>query len=339
MLSKFEILFFGDQSPYKGTVFKWFRQFMSGARMLEDDVRWGRMATTVTPEQICRVESLIKKDPKMTYADIQNFMKVSSGSLTRILHDCLGIRKHCARWVLHNLSEKQKRGRVDWCTHMLRKFDRGRSPRVWDTVTGDETWVYQYDPETKQQSTVWVYQAESPPVKLKRIRRASKQMLGCFFANFGHVATIPPEDRKTVTADWYVNHCLPKVFQAWCKRHPRTGVRGLLLSHDNARAHTVAVTLDFLAANDVQLVTHPPYSPDLAPCDWFLFLSAKRQLKGKQFQNAEDAQAFFEGFILDIPQSTWSGVIDNWLRVWSNVYKLRGVSSKNWSRQSGCKYC
>ena len=76
--------------------------------------------------------------------------------------------------------------------------------------------------------------------------------------------------------------------------------------------HTASVTLDFLATNDVQLVTHPPYSPDLAPCDWFLFPSVKRQLKGEQFQDAKDAQAFIEGVILDIPQSTWSGVIDSW---------------------------
>ena len=90
-------------------------------------------------------------------------------------------------------------------------------------------------------------------------------MIACFFAKFGHVATIPLEDRKTVMADWYVNHCMPKVFQAWCTRRTQTGVRGLLLHHDNASAHSAAVTLDFLAASNVQLVTHPQYSPDLAP--------------------------------------------------------------------------
>ena len=145
---------FGDQSSSKATVFRWFRQFMSGARTLEDDDRCGRMATTVTPENVSVVESLIKKEPKATYAKIQDIMKISSGSLTRILDDCLGVRKRCARWVLHNLSEEQKRGRVGWCTHVLRKLDGGRSPRIWDIVTGDETWVYQYDPETKQHSTV-----------------------------------------------------------------------------------------------------------------------------------------------------------------------------------------
>ena len=92
-------------------------------------------------------------------------------------------------------------------------------------------------------------------------------MIACFFAKLGHVATIPLEDRKTVTADWNVNRCFPKIFLAWCKWRPRTGVRGLLLHYDNARAHTAAVTVDFLAASDVQLVTHPSYSPDLALCD------------------------------------------------------------------------
>ena len=59
----------------------------------------------------------------MTYAEIPDAMKISSGRLICILHNCLGIRKRCARWVPHNLSEEQKRGRADWCTHMLRQID------------------------------------------------------------------------------------------------------------------------------------------------------------------------------------------------------------------------
>ena len=140
----------GDQSPSEATIFRWFKQFMSGARTLEDDDRCGRMAMTVTQEDVSWVVSLNKRDPKMTYAEIQDIMKISSGSLTRILD----VRKCCTRWVLHNLSEEQKQGRDDWCTHMLRKFDRGRCPYVWHIETGDGTWAYQYDPETKQQSAV-----------------------------------------------------------------------------------------------------------------------------------------------------------------------------------------
>ena len=50
---------------------------MSGARTLEDDDRCGRLATAVTPENVSRVESLIKKNPKMAYTEIQDIMKIS----------------------------------------------------------------------------------------------------------------------------------------------------------------------------------------------------------------------------------------------------------------------
>ena len=94
-------------------------------------------------------------------------MKISLGSLTHILHDCLGSRKRCARWVPHNLSDEQKQGRADWYTHVLRKFDGGRSPQVWVIVTVDETCAYPYDPEIKQQSEVWVFPDKNPPIQKK----------------------------------------------------------------------------------------------------------------------------------------------------------------------------
>ena len=115
--------------------------------------------------------------------------------------------------------KSRSRGRVDWCTHMLRKFDGGRSPRVWDIVIGDETWEYQYDPETKQQLEVWTFPDENPPVKIKRNRSACKEMLACFFAKIDHVITIPLEDRQTLTADWYASHC--------CLKSSRHGVSGV----------------------------------------------------------------------------------------------------------------
>nr|KAG5702476.1 hypothetical protein BaRGS_015108 [Batillaria attramentaria] len=47
-------------------------------------------------------------------------------------------------------------------------------------------------------------------------------MIAVFFAKSGHVATVPLLERKTVNAEWYINTCLPKVFEAWSARRPRT---------------------------------------------------------------------------------------------------------------------
>ncbi len=178
---------------------------------------------------------------------------------------------------------------------MLKKFDGGQSKRVWDIVTGDETWIYQYDPETKRQSSVWVFPGDTAPQKVKRARSVGKQMIATFFSRSGHVSTVALEGQRTVNAEWYTTVCLPEVFAVIENKKPGHGLRGLMLHHDNASAHTAATTLDFLATRGVQLVTHPPYSPDLAPCDFYLFPKIKERLRGKRFDSAEDAVTALPG--------------------------------------------
>jgi transposase len=53
-----------------------------------------------------------------------------------------------------------------------------------------------------------------------------------------------------------------------------------LLHHDNVAAHTSLKTADFVTNNNMVIVPHPPYSPDLAPCDFTLFPKLKMKLKG-----------------------------------------------------------
>ena len=67
-------------------------------------------------------------------------------------------------------------------------------------------------------------------------------MVASFFSMEAHVATIPLVERRTVNAEWYAGVCLPQVFQEGSEKHPRSGLRGLLLHHDNASANTSAVT-------------------------------------------------------------------------------------------------
>ncbi|GBP61817.1 hypothetical protein EVAR_97259_1 [Eumeta japonica] len=46
-----------------------------------------------------------------------------------------------------------------------KKYNHGGSKAVRDIDTGDESWIYAYDPETRQQSTLWVFQDEPNPTK------------------------------------------------------------------------------------------------------------------------------------------------------------------------------
>ena len=93
---------------------------------------------------------------------------------------------------------------------MLKRFVDGTSRAVSDILTGDETWIYHYDPETKRQSKEWVEEGEPPPTKVRRARSVGKQMWTIFFISSGFAAAVSLEDRKTVTADWYTTVCPPQ---------------------------------------------------------------------------------------------------------------------------------
>jgi hypothetical protein len=60
------------------------------------------------------------------------------------------------------------------------------------------------------------------------------------------------------------------------------------LLHDNAPSHSALVVKIFLVKHSIVEISHPPYSRDLAPTDYFLFPTVKTALKGKRFQDVED---------------------------------------------------
>jgi len=63
-----------------------------------------------------------------------------------------------------------------------------------------------------------------------------------------------------------------------------------MLHHDNASAHASLLIRSYLAKHQTSVVPHPPYSPDLAPADFFLFPKLKTTLKGCRFQTTEEIQ-------------------------------------------------
>ena len=146
---------FGDEAPSRTTIYDWFAEFRRGWRCLEDDPCSGRPAEATTSVQVTAVQRLVEEDGRVTVLQIAEEVGIASGSVSSILHKSLGLRKHM-------LTEEQKQKRVHWCHFMLDKFDGGRSNAVWDITSGDKTWVYCFDPETKQQSEQWIAVGQRP---------------------------------------------------------------------------------------------------------------------------------------------------------------------------------
>ncbi|UYV80850.1 hypothetical protein LAZ67_19001985 [Cordylochernes scorpioides] len=60
------------------------------------------------------------------------------------------------------------------------------------------------------------------------------------------------------------------------------------LLHDDAPAHRAIIVQDYLAKHSVSVLPHPPYSADIAPCDFFFFPKLKMTLKGRRFSSSSE---------------------------------------------------
>ena len=100
-----------------------------------------------------------------------------------------------------------------------------------------------------------------------------------------------------------------------------TNRKGVVFHHDNARPHTSLVTRQKLLELGWDVLPHPPYSPDLALFDYFLFRSLQNFLTGKNFNTDDDIksyliqffanknQKFYERGIMMLPER-WQKIID-----------------------------
>ena len=63
---------------------------------------------------------------------------------------------------------------------ILLKIEADEDRFFYRIITEDETWVYQYDPETKQQSKQWLPRGSSSPIKFKSERSVKKVIATVF---------------------------------------------------------------------------------------------------------------------------------------------------------------
>ena len=83
---------------------------------------------------------------------------------------------------------------------------------------------------------------------------------------------------ETLDNEKYINFCLGPAIKEVIKQRPSSGTRSIKLLQDNVRPHVHSNVYNFLQSNGIQIIDHPPYSPDLAPCDYWLFDYIKQRL-------------------------------------------------------------
>lgn len=314
---------FGDTTMSKRTCFRWHRLFKNGRESCELEGGEGAPVTALTEETINTAGVMIRTDPRLTVRQLARMLDISIGSVHTILHDHLHMSRVCARWIPRLLTPEQKRNRVEVCEHWM-SCVRKKGAAWWKSIiTADESWIYCYDPEMKQQSTQWVGKGEPPPKKARVQKSAAKALVITFFDYRGMVYTHTVPQGQTVTAAYYITVLKQLMKDHIPKKRPDL-VKKWKLHHDNARPHVAHAVTEFLAQKNVKTVPHPPYSPDLAPNDFFLYPTAKKDLKGRRFLDSATAVKALEAILKRISSDGFEHVFKAWQKRWAKCVRLQG---------------
>lgn len=313
---------YGEDCVSDKSVRKWSARFREGRESLNDDPRPGQANTVITAELIDKVNDLVRNDRRIRIRILAGMIEASVGTVWTIVHDRLGYRKVCAQWVPKMLSEPQKELRMGLALQHLFRYheDPAFLERI---VAGDESWCHYFEPETKRDSMQWKHASSPPPTKFKSVPSAGKVMLTVFFDIRGPVHIEFLEHRKTINSEVYCE-TLRSLRRSIKSKRPGLLTEGVILLHDNARPHVSRVTSSELAKFKWEQLEHPPYSPDLSPCDFHLFGPLKKHLKGKRFNSDDELKDTVEDWLLSQPQTFWEQGILRLVKQWDSCIAASG---------------
>ena len=114
--------------------------------------RRGRPVSMATETVKQQIKQRIRDYRRVTIDEIAVAFNMNHGSAYNIVHNDLGYRKVCSRWVPRQLSVDHKQARQTICQEHLDRHACEGDAFLHRIVTGDESWVYHYEPESKRQS-------------------------------------------------------------------------------------------------------------------------------------------------------------------------------------------
>ena len=142
---------------------------------------------------------MIEQDARLSVKDIASCTGISEGSVQTILKKRLDLRKVCARWVPHLLTEEQKTQRLKSARELLKTYKGCNSWVISNLLTSDETWVHMLEQQRSADNKQWMRKDKKRPCIAKRTIISKTMLYAIFFNSSGPVVQVSCPSGHTVT--------------------------------------------------------------------------------------------------------------------------------------------
>lgn len=302
---------FGKDTVGQRTCYDWRSKFQSGDLSIQDKPRTGRPSNLDDHA----LQSLVEGDPKLTVDDMAQLLGASHGTIVNHLEQIGKLYKH-GKWIPHELTNFDRQRRFDACLQNLANYRT--AAHLANLVTGDEKWVLYYNAALRGQ---WRSKDEAVEPTPKAPLMQKKVLLSVWWDIRGVVLFELLPTGTTVDSTVYVSQ-LTRLNQA--VRVKRREIDKVHFLHDNAPAHRSKMTAQKLLQLGWAVLTHPPYSPDLAPTDYHLFRSLQDHIRDKKFENEQEVNEVVDNFFASKPASFYQQGIEDLINRWQYVVDHMG---------------
>ena len=199
---------YGDGAIDYSTVTRWVKQINhkqeeSAESDLCDRPRSGRPSSVHSSANIDQADTLIKENRCITINELAESLGVSAGCTVKIM-DTLGYSNVCARWVPRQITEAHKQSRLGACFELL-KYCHSDKTFLQQIVTGDETRVHHFEPDSKRASMEWRHPTSPRSKKFKFQQSSGKVMVTVFLDSVSAILVAFMSKEATINSDVYID--------------------------------------------------------------------------------------------------------------------------------------
>ena len=308
---------YGEDSINERTARRWFLRFREGNFGLEDTPRTGRPSEF--DEE--RLNSLVHENPRQTTRELAIEMECDHSTIVRHL-DSLGKVQKFGTWVPHELTQANKNNRVTICASLLARHRIARQMGhgfLSHIITGDEKWCLYVNLKVRKE---WVSPNKQATPRAKQGLHPKKTLLCVWWNVQGVIHSELLPKNQTITAELYCQQ-MRRLEMKIREKRPHQN-HSVILFHDNARPHIANMTR--MALDDLQweVLPHPPYSPDIAPSDFYLFRSLSNALAGVSFENDDDLENWLQEWFESKPKVFYRKGIEQLPNRWEKIVNSSG---------------
>ena len=257
---------------------EWFQKFKNGEFDVEDKERSGRPKVYEDVE----LEALLDEDSCQTQKELALTLGATQQTISYHLKSLRMIQKQGNSVLLYELKPRNIERRFFTCEMLLARHKR---KGFLHRIVTDEKWIHYWI--TQRRRNHWDFlvmlQHRQPNIHGKKL------MLCIWWDQLGVVYYELLKPNKTITGALYRTQLmrLSRTFKEK-RAHYHSRHDKIILLHDNARSHVAAPIKTYLETLKWEVLSHPPYSPDIALSDYHLFRSMTHGLSEQHFTSYED---------------------------------------------------